>query len=210
MKNYQIWYIRNIGKLAVAKLYFYQQIQLVLRHYINQKYQQTFISLKILNYWKGDIMTYEFSQYSKKIIYNNKVVLGNTKTGQWIRISQEVFNILDSSIENKISLEELKLNLYDDEDKNYIENLYKKLIFMGILDDGKNKPEFTNKIASVEMTHKCNLNCIHCGIDADSMKNSTKEDLTTSELKDILDKLILWNPERIMLSGGSLWLEMIS
>lgn len=147
-------------------------------------------------------MTYEFSQYSKKITYNNKVVLGNTKTGQWIRISQEVFNILDSSIENKISLEELKLNLYDDEDKNYIENLYKKLIFMGILDDGKNKPEFTNKIASVEMTHKCNLNCIHCGIDADSMKNSTKEDLTTSELKDILDKLILWNPERIMLSGG--------
>lgn len=146
-------------------------------------------------------MCYKFTENSKKILNENKVVLGNIQTGHWVRISKEVYDILNLGIENKLSLDELKLSLYDNEDRDYIDSLYKKLVLIGIMKDKENKRTFQNKIASFEITHKCNLNCIHCCIDADNVFGNSK-DLTTDEVEIILDKLIEWNPERIMLSGG--------
>lgn len=74
-------------------------------------------------------------------------------------------------------------------------------MFLGIIDDENNKSIIRNKIASFEITHRCNLKCKHCCVDADQIV-SKKEDLSTDEIKQILDMLIKWNPERIMLSGG--------
>ena len=92
-------------------------------------------------------------------------------------------------------------SLYDDNDRDYIQNLYSRLCSIGIIEDNDNKQTFKNKIASIEMTHRCNLKCIHCCIDADGII-SENEDLSTEEMKCIFDKLIIWNPNYIMLSGG--------
>jgi len=146
-------------------------------------------------------MKYKFSECCKKIMNGNKVILANRQTGQWIRISKEVYDILDLGINNNLSIDELELNLYDDEDKRYIRELYKKLCYIGIIEDENNKQVLKNKIALFEITHRCNLRCIHCCADADGVI-SDKKDLTTEESERVLDKLIEWNPEIIMLSGG--------
>lgn len=146
-------------------------------------------------------MSFDFSKYCKVIINGTKVILGNIETGAWIRISKEVYDILNMGIENNISICELKLKLYDNEDREYMGKLYEKLLYMGIINDNEDNKILKNKIASFEITHRCNLNCIHCCIDADGVI-SNKKDLELNDIKLILDKLIEWNPQRIMLSGG--------
>ncbi|MGX9758293.1 radical SAM protein [Clostridioides difficile] len=146
-------------------------------------------------------MGYRYSKYSTNIINVDKVVLANRGSGQWIRISKEVYDILNLGIENNYSIEQLKLSLYDDADRKYIYNLYKKLISIGVIEDEKNKVVLKNKRASFEITNRCNLRCIHCYIDADGL-DSDKVDLSTDEIKKVIDKLIQWNPERISLTGG--------
>ena len=146
-------------------------------------------------------MSFNFSENCSAIINESKVVLGNRETGHWIRISKEVYDILNLGIENKDSIDELKLKLYDEEDRNYVGNLYSKLLYMEVIAQNNTKNILKNKIASFEITHRCNLKCIHCCVDADGVV-SNKKDLKTSDIKLILDKLIDWNPQRIMLSGG--------
>ena len=146
-------------------------------------------------------MPYRFSKYSNLMINKEKVILGNLQSGYWTKISKEVYDILALGIDKNYSIEQLKLNLYDDEDRDYISVLYENLCFLGIIDDENNKSIIRNKIASFEITHRCNLKCKHCCVDADQIV-SKKEDLSTDEIKQILDMLIKWNPERIMLSGG--------
>ncbi|CEN23623.1 radical SAM/SPASM domain-containing protein [Paraclostridium sordellii] len=144
---------------------------------------------------------YKFSDYSRTIFNEDKVVLGNRETGQWIRISREVYDILNLGIKNKLTLNQLKSKLYDEEDRGYIEELYKKLASTGMIEVNDDKIKFRNRIASVEVTHRCNLKCTHCCIDAAGVV-SDKADLSTEEVKELLDKLIEWSPESIMLSGG--------
>lgn len=143
---------------------------------------------------------YKFNKSSRYITNLDKVILGNIETGEWIRISKEVYDILNLGIENKFTIEDLKLNLYDDEDRTYIHNLYNRLYEICIIDEENNK-DLANELVSFEITHRCNLNCIHCCIDADGV-DSDKNDLSTNEMKNIFDKIIKWNPRRIMLSGG--------
>lgn len=145
-------------------------------------------------------MKYKFSNDARVIINGNKVVLANVKTGQWAKISKESYDVLMIGINNKISFEELKLLLHED-DKNYVENIYKELYYLQIIDNSQDSQLIRNKIVSFEITHRCNLKCIHCCIDADGV-TSSKQDLSTEEIKSILDKIVEWNPERIMLSGG--------
>lgn len=144
---------------------------------------------------------YKLSEYCRNIINLEKVVLSNIENGSWIRITKEVYDILILGIEYELDIEELKLRLYDNEDREYIENLYNILCKMSIIEDEKNRFKINNKIASIEMTHRCNLSCAHCCIDADGIV-SDKNDLSTEEMKIIIDKIIKWNPDRIMLSGG--------
>ncbi|MEG6568036.1 hypothetical protein V6B95_13870 [Thermoanaerobacterium saccharolyticum] len=72
-------------------------------------------------------MIYHFSKYTQIVENNNKVVLGNRLNGEWIRISKEVYNILEMGIKNKLSISELINCLYDNDDKNYLKSLYKDM-----------------------------------------------------------------------------------
>ncbi|HGS9720152.1 hypothetical protein [Clostridioides difficile] len=67
-------------------------------------------------------MGYRYSKYSTNIINLDKVVLANRGSGQWIRISKEVYDILNLGIKNSYSIEQLKLSLYDEDDRKYIDN----------------------------------------------------------------------------------------
>lgn len=146
-------------------------------------------------------MLYKFSENSEVLINKEKVVLGNRANGDWISTSKQVYDILMLGIDNKISIKELSEYLYDDEDRKYINTIYNNLSYLGIIKYKKDKEILENKIVSFEITHRCNLSCIHCCIDADGIVGN-KKDLTTIQMKEILNKIIEWNPKRIMLSGG--------
>ncbi|MGL5713419.1 MAG: hypothetical protein ACRCXT_08925 [Paraclostridium sp.] len=53
---------------------------------------------------------YKFSGHSRYILNLDKVVVGNRETGQWIRISKEVYDILKLGIDHNISIDDLKLS----------------------------------------------------------------------------------------------------
>lgn len=146
-------------------------------------------------------MGYKFSNSTSMLFHNNKVVIGNNVNGKWIRMSDEIYNIYNLGIENNLSIENLQKYLFDDEDRRFILNLYNELLEINIIDDGNNTMDIQNKIASFEITHRCNLRCIHCCMDADGISSDNVE-LSTQEIKQSLDKLIQWSPRNIMLSGG--------
>ncbi|WP_195948292.1 radical SAM/SPASM domain-containing protein [Paraclostridium bifermentans] len=146
-------------------------------------------------------MKYKFNDNTIKLFNENKTILGNRYNGRWIRMSEEIYNIYNLGIEQGISIETLKEYLFDEEDRNFINTLYNELVSMQIIDDGSYIADPPNKIASFEITHRCNLRCTHCCVDADGVIGDQTE-LSTNEVKEVLDKIVDWNPLSIMLSGG--------
>lgn len=144
-------------------------------------------------------MAIKFSKYTEKIINSDKVVIINTVNGYFIRISKEVFDILNYIMENHME-NELTSILLCDEDREYINDLIHRLINNKVIINNKDM-DLRNKIVSIELTHRCNLNCKHCCISA-AFTNDKSIDLSTNKVKEMLDKLIEWNPERISVSGG--------
>lgn len=146
-------------------------------------------------------MGFNFGSYIKILIKGNKVILANTLYGSWIRMSREVYKIIEYGIKNKLDTDYFGEIIENKEDVAYMNELYTKLCDMGMILEDNKKQELKNKIVSFEMTHRCNLNCIHCCIDADGI-NSNKKDLPTEDVENILNKMIYWKPINIMLSGG--------
>lgn len=128
-------------------------------------------------------MNYKFDDSVKLLKNGEYVILGNTKNGQWIKMTNYIYNIFKIGIDNSLDINELKKCLEDDEDRQFIQNLYENLLDMRIIYDEINNVAFQNKIASLEITNRCNLKCVHCCVDADNLI-SEKEELSTIELKD--------------------------
>ena len=83
-------------------------------------------------------------------------------------------------------------------DKNYIESLVEKCCKMGVLLRKGSVEKVQNSLASIEMTHRCNLQCIHCCIDA----NSRTDEMSTDEIYRSIRKIAKWNPDNVSISGG--------
>lgn len=144
-------------------------------------------------------MTYKLSNYVKILKRKDKVVLCNGETGFWIRMSNQVFQIIKTILDENLDINELENNFEDSDDYKFIKSTYSQLIEERYILSEDTK--FQNIIVSLEMTHRCNLHCIHCCIDAQN-NLSEKEDLSTEQVLEIFNKFIQWNPIAIMLSGG--------
>lgn len=55
--------------------------------------------------------------------------------------------------------------------------------------------------ASIDITYRCNLNCIHCYNSSGKIKNFRKE-LTDDEVLKIIDDILNYNPRSICICGG--------
>ena len=87
-------------------------------------------------------------------------------------------------------------NMFEDqEDREYIEQIYRKMVSIAILED---KKILLPKEISIEITNKCNLNCKHCCIDA----NSRTDEMSTDEIYRSIRKIAKWNPDNVSISGG--------
>ena len=144
-------------------------------------------------------MGYKLVEYIKILRKKDKVVLCNGETGGWIRLTNEIFEIIKMILNGQLDIDNSKDKFESDDDYNYIKNLYLQLIKQKfiILQNIK----FKNIMVSLEMTHRCNLKCKHCCVDAEDPFFKGVE-LTTKEIKEIFNKFINWNPISILLSGG--------
>lgn len=124
------------------------------------------------------------------------VVIANHMNGSWMRISEETFGVVECL--RKIQDGD-RVEFEDKEDKVYLAFIMKFLEHTKALIE-EEKIFVPNKTVSIEMTHRCNLHCVHCCVDADHSQKSGE--LDTEEMKAILKKSAAWNPRSIMLSGG--------
>ena len=82
---------------------------------------------------------YRFSTNVKKIIHNDKLVLINLNTGQWIRMSMTVYKIIDKFIVKNVTYEQLMTVLADEEDKRYVASIIKQMLEIEVIYCGKEK-----------------------------------------------------------------------
>ena len=145
-------------------------------------------------------MEVKFVSNMKVLNYKDKVVLVNMLNGLWIRISKLVYSIFCMAQEKKYTLGQLLNELYDDDDREYIRCVYKKMQEIGVLaEEKRNIKNWENRTVLFEVTRKCNLHCLHCCVDA-----SSKEDfeLSYNDIIVALQRIIEWNPSQITLTGG--------
>jgi len=129
------------------------------------------------------------------IEYNGKIVIANHLNGSWTRMPKDIFDIVTKFMQSEAGE---NFDFEDKEDEKFIIDLISYLEeTQAIISSSL---ELQNKTVSIEITHRCNLHCIHCCIDADNTQR-TKE-ISTYDMKKILDKCVEWNPMSIMLSGG--------
>ena len=133
---------------------------------------------------------YRFSTNVKKIIHNDKLVLINLNTGQWIRMSMTVYKI--------VPYEQLMTVLADEEDKRYVASIIKQMLEIEVIYCGKEKCR-NQKVVIFEVTNRCNLRCVHCCNNADVCSDY---ELSKNEVIKILDFLISNDPVNIIISGG--------
>lgn len=144
-------------------------------------------------------MKYKWNTLKKVICHGNKVILASNVNGKWMRISEELYKIIEEMIQNQIDSSELEFERSEDE--NFFNKILKELYGAGIVIDFMKDSNVQNKMASIELTHRCNLHCIHCCIDATKCMDE-EMDIQYDEMIDIFNKLIFWDPKSIMLSGG--------
>lgn len=124
------------------------------------------------------------------------VVIANQMNGSWMRVSEETFGAVECL--RKIQDGD-RVEFEDKEDEEYLASVMEFLERTKAL-IGEEKISAQNKTVSIETTHRCNLHCVHCCVDADHTEKSGE--LDTEEMKAILKKCAAWNPRSIMLSGG--------
>jgi radical SAM protein with 4Fe4S-binding SPASM domain len=74
-----------------------------------------------------------------------------------------------------------------------------------MLEDGRQCADKMNDLylLAVNLTRRCNLACAHCYIDAGTRKHGGKDELTTTEVKDLLDQVASRSTETmVVLTGG--------
>lgn len=140
-----------------------------------------------------------FNKYVAISHYGNRVIVGNKENGKWIKISTEVYNYIKDAINLKLCEDAFINNFELDEDRKYIKEICNNMKLLGILTDD-NSDCASNKIkkVTIELTNRCNLRCTHCCMDS----NEYNEELSTMDMLTMLDKVIDWNPDKIVLSGG--------
>ena len=135
----------------------------------------------------------------KKLERNNRVVLTNTDTGNWIKISKESFEMLNEAVINNQNAKQLIESFETNEDRIYIERLIEKLEELKVW-KGKEKNKQQLEQVYFLLTHRCNLHCIHCSMDA--AQCNSDDFLDTEKVIIALKEIIRLNPKQIVLSGG--------
>lgn len=149
---------------------------------------------------------YRFTADMRVIENGNKVIILSRDGGAWLKISKQCYDVLNLGIQHGLTIEKLIESLADDEDRDYFRDLFEKLKEMQVVSNNEHSEQVNmNRIKKIKqlyfaLTHRCNLKCIHCCIDAG--KVSDDEYLTTEQVLSAIDKVIVLDPLSIVFTGG--------
>lgn len=158
---------------------------------------------------KGEVRlggNYRFTEDSRIITNDERVIILSRYNGGWIKISKQCYDILNLGIQHNLNIEQLLESLADNEDRDYFKRLFEKLKGMEVISSEEYvrqvKTKKMKKIGQVyfSLTNRCNLSCVHCCIDAG--KPSDDEILSTDQIINAIDKIITLDPMDIVFSGG--------
>lgn len=150
--------------------------------------------------------SYEFTPDCHKITYKHRTILGNRRTGEWLKLSEECMNILEHGINNRMSPSKLLDCLHDYDDRIYFQRIFDQLENIGLIRstsyDTSVRRTFTHIYFA--LTNKCNLFCNHCCYNAKYAASSDPitHYMTTDEALQTIDKIIAAHPQVITFSGG--------
>jgi radical SAM protein with 4Fe4S-binding SPASM domain len=130
---------------------------------------------------------------------DSRIIIVNTYNGEWFRLTEECYNILNSALEKGLNREQLISCLEDPEDKIYFNRLLDELNKLQIVTMIESEDSTIHSVG-FSITHRCNLSCTHCSYNALTMDES--EYLSTRQAISIAEKIISFNPVRIVISGG--------
>ncbi len=137
----------------------------------------------------------------KHFTYKERTIVCNYNNGQWLKTSEECFNLLDTFIKDAYTYAEILEVFEDTSDQTHFTELIERLFTMGAL-LWKSEKDDSNRIKTAHfcVTDRCNLSCIHCCADAQGVSGS--DALNTTDIKKIIDKFIDWDIETIIFTGG--------
>ena len=147
-----------------------------------------------------NIKEYKYSEALRVMHKDNLTILASEESREWIKISDECFNILNKVLEMNLNHSQILECFELETDRVYFDSLLQKLYVMHIL---KNKDD--ENVRDIEgvyliITDRCNLSCTHCCADAPNL--ISKNDLDTKAMCKIIDKILQLNPSSITISGG--------
>ncbi len=139
-----------------------------------------------------------FSADTKILEYKEKRIILNTLNGLWIRISKKVYDLFALAEKEKLSFDQLLQALHDNQDREYIKSVYRKMQEIGAIEQ-KESVRIENRSVLFEVTRRCNLHCMHCCVSAD---RETDYEMSFDKIIIALNKIICWNPRQISITGG--------
>ena len=99
--------------------------------------------------------------------YQDKVVLANRYNGTWIRVSDEVFGLIQDFLKADVVSPDEVLEFSDIKDKEYFDKVISEMKKCYMVKDGKTYFEQKMmKSVIIETTNRCNLHCSHCCVAA--------------------------------------------
>lgn len=146
--------------------------------------------------------TYVFSPNAKVITNQDKTVVVNRRSGLWMKIPTQCYEILSTAEERHYTLYELYSTLHDEEDRQYMKTIIENLSSAELLVDSHYTVPVHNNISKVYflLTHRCNLRCRHCCMDSGLI---TEHDyLSYENIIHGINEIASLNPEIVVFSGG--------
>lgn len=143
----------------------------------------------------------EVFRFSKKtVILRNKsrIILGNTDTGEWIKVSKECYDIIYTAINQEYLLKEFFDVFVSEDDKKYMKNLIEKMFSLDLITQELIRTETVPQFITFAITNRCNLRCKHCCVSA----TDEADILSIYECKEIIDKIVKLQPEQVIFTGG--------
>lgn len=139
-------------------------------------------------------------QSTVKIMENeSQVIVCNRLNGQWVKMPKDCYDIIKISESNGITVSEMYQSLFDDEDREYMKSVIGALKTIAAMQDEASTKAIDS--ISISLTHRCNLNCIHCMVAA-QYGGGSNEIFDTDRMCEILTKIVKTNPKSIVLTGG--------
>ncbi|WP_311080026.1 radical SAM/SPASM domain-containing protein [Paenibacillus polymyxa] len=155
-------------------------------------------------------MKYVFNPYLHELFHNHQVIIANTKTGHFLKTSKSYFNVL----KDMVNAGETELFLTPTEGSPHAEvaqnlsNLFHGLVnIQCILTEDQLTHIYKEPLDVVylALTNKCNLKCKHCSAEADL---KFIDALTTEKVKEVIDQIVILQPQAINVTGGEPMLRM--